>query len=57
MQTETEQVLQQHDWFLCGTKMAFIPRIGWKATGVQVELLRLPEQMAGVRAIKVCIFS
>lgn len=36
---------------------AFVPRMGWKATSVQVELLRLPEQMAGVGAVRVCIFS
>lgn len=36
---------------------AFVPSMGWKATSVQVELLRLPEQMAGVGAIRVFMKS
>lgn len=45
VQAETEHGLQQHGSFLCGTKMLSSPKMAWKVTGVQVELLRLPEEM------------
>lgn len=46
MQAETEQVLQQHGWLLCETKMLPFPRWGgMEVTTVHMDLLRLPEEI------------